>query len=476
MIHRALSLIVVLSAVSASFAQPKLIPKLGIEVPPEKRAKLESQLKQLGDALGRLDGKRDAKAVATLSDARLKELLTDVFVFQRAVSDALTFNEFFAPKEIDAAESLLREGLDRAQQLAEGRADWTTSTGAVLRGYPSRIDGSVQPYVVIVPESYTPKASGHYRLDIWFHGRGETLSEVNFLNGLRTKPGQFTPPDTLVLHPYGRYCNAFKFAGETDVFEALEAVRANYRVDDDRTSVRGFSMGGAATWHFAVHHSDRWFAANPGAGFVDTAVYQKIFESGEPEPPWYEQRLWRWYDCPPYARNLYHCPTIAYSGEIDKQKAAADMMAEVLADYDISMAHIIGPKTEHKYHPDAAAEVSRRMASLAKFGRDQLPLSLQFDTQTLKYNRMYWVTIDGMGQHWETASVDAEVLDDGPAIETSNVTDLTLRFEPGESPFDITFPVIVSIDEQEFEVDHPLSDRSWTCQLHRVGQQWHVGA
>ena len=64
-----------------------------------------------------------------------------------------------------------------------------------------------------------------------------------------------------MLHPYGRYCNANKFAGEIDVLEALDSVKKRYRVDDDRIAVRGFSMGGASTWQFAVHYPDRWFAA-----------------------------------------------------------------------------------------------------------------------------------------------------------------------------------------------------------------------
>ena len=35
------------------------------------------------------------------------------------------------------------------------------------------------------------------------------------------RAGRFTPRDTIVLHPYGHYSNAFKFAGEVDVLEAL---------------------------------------------------------------------------------------------------------------------------------------------------------------------------------------------------------------------------------------------------------------
>ncbi len=45
-------------------------------------------------------------------------------------------------------------------------------------------------------------------------------------------------------------------------------------IDRKRISIRGFSMGGAGCWHFAVHDPTRWFAVNPGAGFVDTIQYQ----------------------------------------------------------------------------------------------------------------------------------------------------------------------------------------------------------
>src|SRR5690606_17321596 len=143
--------------------------------------------------------------------------------------------------------------------------------------------------------------------------------------------GTFTPPDTIVLHPYGRYSNAFKLAGETDVLEALESVQSRYSIDSDRISVRGFSMGGAACWQFAVHYSDRWFAANPGAGFSETPEFLKFFQKETLDAPWYERQLWSLYNCPGYAVNLSNCPTIAYSGENDVQKQAADIMQQALA-------------------------------------------------------------------------------------------------------------------------------------------------
>ena len=67
-----------------------------------------------------------------------------------------------------------------------------------------------------------------------------------------------------MLHPYGRYCNANKFAGEIDLFEALDHVKKHYPIDEDRLVMRGFSMGGAACWQFAVHYPSMWAAAAPG--------------------------------------------------------------------------------------------------------------------------------------------------------------------------------------------------------------------
>ena len=103
-----------------------------------------------------------------------------------------------------------------------------------------------------------------HRLDFWFHGRDDKVNEVLFMERRRTQQGQYTPADTIVLHPYARFSNANKFAGEIDCLEALAHVKKNYRIDDDRITVRGFSMGGASCWQFAVHYADQWCAANPG--------------------------------------------------------------------------------------------------------------------------------------------------------------------------------------------------------------------
>ena len=442
------------------------IPKVGVEVPAERRTKLEAGLKELDATITTLKSSKDAKT---------QELLPDVEVYHKAVHDALVYQEFFDPREIDFADRALATGLERAGQLTAGQSPWASATGLVVRGYVSRIDGSVQPYGLVVPESYTNKGPGRFRCDLWFHGRGETLSELNFVRDRTSNVGQFAPEDTIVLHPYGRYCNAFKFAGEIDVLEALDSVKRRYRVDEDQISARGFSMGGAAAWQFAVHYADRWFAANPGAGFSETPDFLKVFQQESLKPTWWEQRLWTMHDCPGWCVNLRHCPTIAYSGEIDRQKQAADVMAKALAEEGIELTHIIGPQTAHAIHPQSKIEIEQRLKSLARAGRDWVPLDLEFATYTLRYNRMHWLTVDGLEEHWSPATVSASILSGELRIEADGVTDFTLSFGAGESPLDVQSPVVITIGEQDLEAPAPKSDKSWNVSFHRARGQWRLG-
>src|SRR5437762_6047092 len=162
--------------------------------------------------------------------------------------------------------------------------------------------------------------------------------------------------------------SATKFAGEVDVFEAMDAVRAHYDIDASRIVVAGVSVGGASAWHLATHHAGLWCAASPGAGFAETALFAKVADDKEP-PPWWEQKLWRWYDATVYAGNLFNCPTIAYSGEIDAQKQAADIMEKYMAAEGLKLVHLIGPQTAHKYHPETRQEIAARLDKLVQQGR-----------------------------------------------------------------------------------------------------------
>jgi hypothetical protein len=444
------------------------VPPPGVAIPDAERHELESGVAELGKEIDALR--------SDLSGKPLRELLPDVQVYHNAVRYALTYNEFFNLKEVPVARTLLKQGMERAKQLRDGKAPWTTATGLVVRGYVSKIDGSVQPYGLVVPESYQPKSPYKHRLDLWWHGRGETLSELNFIDQRQRLPGEFTPPHAFVLHPYGRYCNANKFAGEIDTLEAIDHVKKHYPIDEYRIVARGFSMGGAACWQFAVHYPSMWCAAAPGAGFAETQEFLRIFQKEKVEPTWYEKKLWHLYDCPDYAMNLYNCPTVAYSGENDTQKQAADIMAEAMKKEAWPLVHIIGPNTGHSYHPQAKREINRRIDRIAKYPLFRPPYTIKFSTWTLRYNQAHFLRVDGLEEHWAKATVDFDAARavDSFTVATNNVNALTLTMDSGD--YHTAFPMSpkVTIDDQELDAPPALSDLSWTVHLRKDGDQWKV--
>jgi pimeloyl-ACP methyl ester carboxylesterase len=387
-------------------------------------------------------------------------------VYWKAVDWALRYNEVHKPAELKAAMEILTEGKERAVQFQQGKTPWLQQKGLVVRGYRSKIDQSVQPYGMVIPETYSGAPT---RLDTWFHGRGERLSELSFLDQRRKQVGQVTPKGALVIHLYGRYCNANKLAGEIDLLEALEHAGKFYNIDQDRVIVRGFSMGGAAAWQFAVHYADKWCAASPGAGFSETPEFLKVFQKEDVyTAPWYEQKLWKWYNATDSALNLFHCPTVGYSGELDRQKQAADAMEAALRAENLEMVHLIGPKTEHKIHPDSMVEIERRLAEIAAAGRARMPFEVHFTTWFLRYNRMHWVVVDALEAQWERTRVHARLTGVSEvSVKTQNVTALTLDMAAGHCPLHPMARPVVKIDGQELTVRRPKSDRSWTVHLRK---------
>ena len=445
------------------------IPSKVRPVPPKGFAIADMDRSDLAGRASELE-----KAIAALAKSPLRRLLPDVLVFHKAVDWALRHDEFFGAGDVAAARKLLDEGMARAKQLRAGKPAWIAKDGLVVRGYRSRIDDSVQPYGLVVPKGYDPGRDRPYRLDVWLHGRFENTTELRFISERMRSTGQFAPRGAFVLHPFGRFSNAFKLAGEVDVLEALAHARKSYPIDEDRLVMRGFSMGGAGCWQMAAHYPGKWCAAAPGAGFSETAKFLKVFQDEKAAPTWYEKELWQLYDVPGYAMNFHGLPTVAYSGEKDKQKQAADVMQEALKAEGIALVHLIGPGTGHSYHPLARAELNRRIDRLAAIGRERVPKRVRFTTPTLRYDECRWVRLLGLQEHWKPASVDASIKDGGIVIKTENVSALALRFGPGDAPF-VERASPVAIDGSKLAVGPPTSDRSFAATFVREGKAWKRG-
>jgi hypothetical protein len=352
-----------------------------------------------------------------LEGLRGRPLVEDVEIYHKAARWMLRFEEeFYKPEYVKHTLAGLERGLARAKELAAGKPGWPAKKGRLSRGYRSRVDGSVQPYGVIVPESYDGRRP--MRLDVVLHGRSATMTEASFL-AAHDAPGP--AKDYLVLEVFGRTNNAYRWAGETDVFEALESVEKHYRVDPDRIVLRGFSMGGAGAWHIGLHHPDRWAAVEAGAGFNETRRYAKLGDL----PPYQEAPL-HIYDAFESALNAWNLPVVGYGGDQDPQLQASRNVQEQLgregmATADLRALFLVGPQTAHRWHPESLKQSEAFLTRMVEAGR-RPPQRIRFVTYTTRYNRCFGVTVEELEKHYERAEVDLQ----GDEARTKNVARLTL--------------------------------------------------
>ncbi len=386
----------------------------------QERLKIELDAKLLGDRLAELKSKRQALSA---------DLLADAAIFHKGIVWALRYD-----KNLDAADlALLQKALGRCRQriaaLAEGKEPWQGAHGRFARGYLSAVDGSTQPYGIIVPASYN--SARPMRLDVVLHGSTKPvgMSELRFMNrfDFGDEPNQKAPEqDYLELHPLGRVENCYRWAGETDVFEAIEAVCRNYNVDRDRIVLRGMSMGASGTWHLGLKHPDRFVALGPYCGYVDTHHVSetplKNFIKVGPLPP-HQEKMLHLMDAVGYAANAAMVPAIACMGEKDVFFQAHVLMGQAMEKEGLKLVNLISPGTGHVQDPVTHKEQMRRIAEYAAKGNDRAPKHIRFVTWSLKYNRCHWLEILGLEEHYVRAEVEADIRDDMIIMkEPKNVT------------------------------------------------------
>ncbi|MBM3768238.1 MAG: hypothetical protein FJW32_22880, partial [Acidobacteria bacterium] len=260
-------ILAVFAGLLAQQQKQKAAPPPPIEPKAEELARVRAKTEEIESIL----------KTASTKDAALR---TDVEVYAKAGRFLLEFPQtFFTQAGIDQALTVLDQGIARAKHLQSGQAPWAAAKGRKIHGYVSSLDGSVQPYGVTVPDSYDGKTPA--KLYVWLHGRDQTLTESSFLFKFPApnKGLTYAAADVgqIILDCYGRWNNANHWAGEVDVFEAIAAVSARYRIDPNRIVLRGFSLGGAGAWHIALQYPDRFAAAEIGAGTYPRRAYMDGF-------------------------------------------------------------------------------------------------------------------------------------------------------------------------------------------------------
>lgn len=447
-----------------------VLPAAQYAPPPEVKPSADI-LKQIEELKDKLDAELRLFRRQNIQDP----VLSDIEVYLKAATWIAKHSEFYDKNAAKWTIEALERGLLRCVNMKQGGALWYTQTGtAVVRGYRSGIDGSVQPYAVTLPADYG-KQIKKWRLEVVLHGRNTSLTEVSFLHQFNGDKPAPKDQDYIRLDVYGRGNNAYRWAGERDVIEAVEnfltvekAMGRGGLFDPKRSVLRGFSMGGAGTWHLGLHFAEQWCVISPGAGFTTTHGYLKDLPA-KLEP--YQEACLRIYDAVDYAPNAFNVPIVAYGGEKDPQLQAARNIEEQLKKLDLSMKLMVAPGLGHRFPPEWQKKMAEARSEYITKGREDYPPRVRFVTYTLKYPSCYWVYVGGMERHYEKASVDAEHTEDGFKITTSNVRTLRLQMPEGATRQAIT----VQIDGQSVTIqpyEPVLNSPSLYVYLERRGGRW----
>jgi pimeloyl-ACP methyl ester carboxylesterase len=404
-------------------APPPIVPK------PEELSQIKDKTVQIEALVNDLKSRRASP-----------ELLGDVEVYAKAGRMLLEFPDMFGTQAaIDHSFTVLDQGIERAKQLQSNQPQWNQGKKQI-HAYYSEIDGAVLPYGVTLPENYDPAKPT--RLYVWLHGRQNNTTEAEFIYGfLRPRPPGNAPvadQGQIQLDCFGRINGAgWHWAGEMDVFESIAAVKKRFNIDDKRIILRGFSQGGEGAWHISLHHPDRFAAAEIGAGTVSRRAQQPGLL------PFQLSTLRIWENISEWALNIYNLPLAGHDGENDPGQLESSLRARAQLekegfpsegdpDYLRSKGApglwMVSKETGHGTSPLVRQRLDLFLKEWGDKGQSS-PDHIRFVTYTTRYNRDYWLSVDGLDKHYERADVDAQRTSGGASydIKTTNLTRLVLR-------------------------------------------------
>lgn len=401
-----------------------------IQARPEELAKIKTKTEEIEALVA------DLKARGAHAD-----LVGDVAVYAHAGRMLLASPDMFTNQAaVEHAFAALDQGIARGHQLQANQPQWTQGRRRIY-AYTSEIDGAVLPYGLTLPENYDPAKPT--RLYVWLHGRQNTGTETEFIYGFLNRKGPGNPPvadqGQIQLDCFGRINGAgWHWAGERDVFESIAAVQRRFNIDDRRIILRGFSQGGEGAWHISLHHPDRFAAVEIGAGTVSRTAELR------PDLTAYQRSTLRiWENISEWALNIHNLPLAGHDGENDPGQLESSLRARAqlekegypsVGDPDYLRSQgapglwMVSKDTGHGTSP----LVRQRLDAFLKEHGDRgqrSPDHIRFLTYTTRYNRSYWVSLDGLARHYERAEIEARRSAGGASyiLTTKNLTRLSLR-------------------------------------------------
>jgi predicted esterase len=236
---------------------------------------------------------------------------------------ALAPSRTAGPERLDI-ERLLRD----IGRIENGDNPLVERRGIFRRAFRSEIDGTLQPFSVLIPQTYTGRS---WPLCVAFHGSGTDDMQFMWSMGART-----FPDGVLVVAPFGRGAsNSFTQGyAQKDVSEAIASMCAAYAVNPDRIFLMGFSMG--------AYGALRTYYENP-------TLYRGVAAFSTPPTARLEGESHPDFTKPEFAKAFAGTPVFVFHGRMDNGVpiASAEQMVRVLEDAGARVTFVIEDETGH---------------------------------------------------------------------------------------------------------------------------------
>lgn len=382
--------------------------------------------------------------------------------------------------DVEAQADDARELDALAADLEGGKDPWATRTGVMRRAYRSALDGKLDEFALYVPPtldlSAPPDArrkvpvivalhgmNGHpMQMLMWLFGHDEPMKDGAWED--RHPRRELEALDAIVVAPGGHANTMYRDLGEEDVMRTLDWVMARYPVDPARVTITGPSMGGIGTAACALHHPDRFAAAEPLCGYHSYFVRGDI--GGRSMHPW-EHFIAEARSNALWAENGLYIPMFVVHGTKDLPVENSQVLVDRYDELHYAMKHE-EPELGHNVWQKTYEEL-KGAHWLLWHQRPLHPRALRFKTAGTRWADDAWVHVREMASSEGWGEVFARI-DKGNGIHASFRGIDAIGFDRDPERIDDASPVHVVIDGATltFQAGEPV-------ELHRESGAWKAG-
>lgn len=342
----------------------------------------------------------------------------------------------------------------------------------------SQMDGSLQPYGVFIPN---PSDKDSPRPILFMgHGAGGRTS----IPSASSNPQKWildNEKDWIVVNLDARGPQANN-QGQFDVFDVIRDLgeAEGYTLDHDRFYMTGGSLGGSDTYRMGLRYPDLWAAIAPQTGWTDyrefwphyyehsdkdTVLRRSMFEGfyGDLDTrnnihnmtyfvdpvlePMLETASPLW-----YAKNGMHVPAFIMSCHDDTTNLR--MNQEQVRDVYIANGYEHVFKQEPGGHSCAVRDWTELLPWFDAHVRVTNPLVATYTTNSLQYNKAYWLQLDGFVVEKEWATLTASIDEESRQsidVTTENLSQFTLKLNDALIA-DMDAEIVVTINGEPYTV------------------------